>query len=216
MEEQARVLLVTRPSALLVLATAAQNAQARLCTPWHTWSSSTARVLRLTIASANHGFGTHATTHERLFLFPRKTPASTTSTTTRTVTVTHLDFNSHRVSRPRTGTSSPVHECYCVSPRAVGFNALRSDWKCGDCAGEGSRGCHEQQQEQEQENEDDFTVKELPYRQTRIALPDDTDAYFGTDRIVFVRSKVSLVYLLLVRPRNVILTVLSFRRPFFF
>ena len=92
----------------------------------------------------------------------------------------------------------------------MGSNTLRSDWKCGDCAGEGNRGSHEQRQEQAQENEDDFTVKELSYRQRRITLPDDTDVYFGTDRIVFVRSKVRLVYLLLVRPRNVILTVLSF------
>jgi hypothetical protein len=110
MEEQARVLLVTRPSALLVLATTAQNAQVCSRTPWHNWSSSAARVLRLPVPSANHDFGTHATSHERLFLFPRKTYASTTSTT-RTVTVTHLDFNPHRVSRPR--TSSPVHE-YCL------------------------------------------------------------------------------------------------------
>jgi hypothetical protein len=101
----------------------------------------------------------------------------------------------------------------CECPRAVGSNTLPSDWKCGDCVGEDGRGCHEQQLEQEQENEDDFTVKELPYRQTRIALPDDSDAYFGTDRIVFVRSKVRLVYLLLFGPRNVILTVLSFGHP---
>jgi hypothetical protein len=62
-------------------------------------------------------------------------------------------------------------------------------------------GYHEQGQD---ENKEDFTVEGLPYRQTRIAFPDDSGAYIGTDRFVFVRSKVRLVYLLPVRPRNVI------------
>lgn len=205
MEEQARVLLVTRPSALIVLAAAAQNAHVRVRTPWRTWSSSTARVLRLARAGANHGFGTHATSHERLFMFSRKTLTST-SATTGTVTAMHLDFNSHRVSRshprPRTSTSSDVQECYSACPRAVGYNTLCNNRKRGDCAGEGGCGCHgyEQERGEEQENEADVTVEELPYRQTRIALPDDSVAYFGTDRFVFVRSKVRLVHLLLVRP----------------
>ena len=206
MEEQARVLLVTRPSALIVLAAAAQNAHVRVRTPWRTWSNSTARVLRLARAGADHGFGTHATSHERLFLFSRKTLTSTTSATTGTVTVMHLDFNPHRVSRsharPRTSTSSDIQECYYACPRAVGYNTLCNNRKCGDRAGEGGCGFHgyEQERGEGQENETDVTVEELPYRQTRIALSDDSVAYFGTDRFVFVKSKVRLVHLLLVLP----------------
>jgi hypothetical protein len=203
MEEQARVLLVTRHSALLVLAdSATRNAQAQHArTPWRTWSSNAARVLRL----ASHGVGTHATSHERLFLFANKTPAASS---TDTVTVTHLDFNPHRVSRPRTSSSSsPVHGCCCARLREVGSNTLRGHWKREDCAGECGH---------EQESEVDFTVGELPYRQTRSTLPDDSDACFGTDRIVFVRSTVRLVHFIYwFRHRNAILTVLLFFPSFF-
>lgn len=201
-EEQARTLLVTRHSALLTLAAAAaaQNAQAqRARTPWRTWSSSAARVLRLAGATgASHGFGTHATSYERLFLFGKTTPAASATTDTVT-TITHLDFNSHRVSRPRTTSSSrAVHGCCCARLSGAGFNTLRGHWERGDCVGECGY---------EEESEVDFTVEELPYRQTRSTLLDDSDAYFGTDRIVFVRSMVRLVYLLAGSdPRNVILT----------
>ncbi|KAH9993564.1 hypothetical protein BJV77DRAFT_350632 [Russula vinacea] len=183
-EEQARTLLVTRHSALLTLAAAAaaaQNAQAqRARTPWRTWSSSAARVLRLAGATgASHGFGTHATSYERLFLFGKTTPAASATTDTVT-TITHLDFNSHRVSRPRTTSSSrAVHGCCCARLSGAGFNTLRGHWERGDCVGECGY---------DEESEIDFTVEELPYRQTRSTLLDDSDAYFGTDRIVFVRS----------------------------
>jgi hypothetical protein len=199
-EEQARVLLVTRHSALLALATAAQNAQAYARTPWRTWSSDTAHVLRPVGAATSYGFGMHATSYERLFLFSRKTPASFASSATivNTMTVAHLDFNPHRVSHPRisrASSSSSVHQGCCARPRAVGPNTLcKSDWKRGDCAGESGHGCREQEpvDEDEDVDEDDVTVKELPY-QTKVTLPDDSDVYFGTDRIVFVRSRVRLV-----------------------
>ena len=186
------MLLVTRHSALLVLAVGAtQNPQAlRARTPWRTWSSSAARALRLAGGTgASHGFGTHthATSHERLFLFGKKIP-TTPATTDTVTTVTHLDFNPHRVSRTRT-TSSAVHGCCCARLPGVGSNSLRGHRKRGECG-------HEEQESEVV----DFTVEELPYRQTRSTLLDDSDAYFGTDRIVFVRSMVRVCSICLLFP----------------
>ena len=81
-EERARVLLVTRRTALRALAaTSAAAEHAPVPTPWRTWSLGAAvgaRALRLA------GFGAHAALHERLFVCASGA-------------VTHLDFNPHRV-----------------------------------------------------------------------------------------------------------------------
>jgi hypothetical protein len=71
----------------------------------------------------------------------------------------------------------------------VGSNSLRGHRKRGECG-------HEEQESEVV----DFTVEELPYRQTRSTLLDDSDPYFGTDRIVFVRSMVRVWSIWLLFP----------------
>ncbi|KAI0286350.1 hypothetical protein BC826DRAFT_972637 [Russula brevipes] len=194
-DEHARALLITRRSALRRLA-AGRTAQAH--TPWCAWGPAAARVLWLAGngngggSVAGHGFGAHATLHERLFLFagnahahahapgPAPPPA---------VAVAQLDFNVHRIRRG-------VHERErraCAAGRDP-----RCERKRGTCTGEGERDEYGDDGGGGGERDNgggggggSFTVEDmgLLYRQTSIALPDDSDAFFGTDRIVRVMSQ---------------------------
>jgi hypothetical protein len=141
--------------------------------------------------------GTHTTSHRRLFPFEGKGPASSTSPTTDTMTITHFDFNPHRVFRASTSTSSSfIHER--SSRVEVGSGPRCNNWGRRYCDGGGD---HDQER-------DIFMVqpvRELSYRRTRITLPDDIDACFDTDRIVFVRSICCWF-----RPQNAILMKLFF------
>jgi hypothetical protein len=155
---------------------------------------------------AGHGFGAHATLHERLFLFAGNAHAHASGpgpapTPPPAVAVAHLDFNVHRIRRG-------VHERErraCAAGRDP-----QCDRKRGTCTGEGEGdeygdgggggerdnggggggGC--------------FTVEDmgLLYRQTSIGLPDESDAFFGTDRIVRV-----MVRLFDQLPRYVVLMI---------
>jgi hypothetical protein len=144
--------------------------------------------------------------HERLFLFagnahahaPGPEPAPPPA-----VVVAHLDFNVHRIrqgvhERERRACAAG-QDPLCDRKRGTTGTGEGEGDEYGDDGGGGERdngggggggGC--------------FTVEDmgLPYRQTSIALPDESDAFFGTDRIVRV-----MVRLFDQLPRYVVLMI---------
>ena len=158
-EEHTRVLLVARRAALHDLAAAAAAAEEDPLahTSWRTWSPAAARaLLHAEGPTAAPSFATHTTLHERLFLF------------TGTPAVAHLDFNPHRAFRR-------VHGRYCACGQEEGDGEDgRGVYRCG---------CEGTFTVESSSAEDD---EGLPYRRTVIVLPEDSDAYFGNERIVRV------------------------------
>jgi len=195
-EEYARVFLVTRRSALCVLAATpavagddAAQAQAQAIdtpahTPWCAWSPAVeARVLSPLV------LGAHATLHERLFVFGGGVLA-------------HFDFNPHRA---RGALSERGRERCAFAP---GIESLCGG-KRGAWIGEGEgHGVVDGYEDEDGDGDDDarenggarggdwdrdgaFSAVKLPYRSTTVMLPGDSDVYFGVDH--FVRVVVRLV-----------------------
>ncbi|KAI0249604.1 hypothetical protein BJV78DRAFT_654647 [Lactifluus subvellereus] len=155
-EEQVRVLLVARRGALHDLAAAVVE-DPLAHTSWRAWSPAAARaLLHAEGPTAAHSFAAHATLHERLFLF------------TGAPAVAHLDFNPHRALRRVHG------RCGACAREEGGGEDGRGVCRCGRESGSTVEGLRAEEEEG------------LPCRRTGIVLPEDSDAYFGTERIVRV------------------------------
>lgn len=198
-DECARDFLVTRRSALCLLAAAgdgddaaqAQAIDAPAHTPWCAWGPAVeARVLSPVVR------GAHATLHERIFVSGGGM-------------LEHFDFNPHRARGALGGRErelglercafAPGIESHCWGKggawvgegegHGVGDGYEGEGVDGGDGAREngGARGG-------DWDWDGAFSAGELPYRSTMVVLPGESDVYFGVDR--FVRVVVRFVCLL--------------------
>jgi hypothetical protein len=176
-EERSRRYLVTRHGALSVLAAtsavadddADKSQDALAHTPWCTWSPAVKAQLLPQVLPPS-GFGAHTTLHERLFLSDDGA-------------LEHFDFNLYRArGAPCGGRRYGVVDGYDNEDDDGGDDAPQHENRSADSGEWGGS----------------FAVAEdaLRYRSSRIILPDDSDVYFGMDRIVRVVVRFGVLLLL--------------------
>jgi hypothetical protein len=205
-EECARVVLVTRRSALCALAATpavagddaahsqAIDAPAHTHTPWCTWSPAVeARVLSPDVLDA------HAALHERLFVLGGGA-------------LTHFDFNPHRARGTLGGRGRGRERCAFAQGVESLCGGKRGAWigegevydvvdGYEDEGGDGGGGGDGDARENGGARGGDWvSAVVLPYRSSTVMLPGESDVYFGGDRFVQVVVRlVSLLSLIMTR-----------------